>query len=56
MRLRYTFIAAIVIAVALLYAGSVDAESAEKQQEVYCDMVKTKAWPDYNGNYDELCK
>lgn len=47
-----------VLALILIVMGIVgngDVEEAERQQEHYCSMVAAGNWPDYNGNYKELC-
>lgn len=36
--------------------GKMDAEDAELQEEVYCDMVFKSLWPDYQRSYHENCK
>lgn len=40
---------------ALVVVGRADAIEAEQAAAMYCDMVRSGAWPDYNGNYDDLC-
>lgn len=43
-------------------AGSMDVEDAAQQVSQYCENVKDwkasngqRGWPDYNGNYNEIC-
>ena len=36
--------------------GHMDAQDAELQEEVYCDMVYHGQWPDYQRSYHENCK
>ena len=42
--------------------GTMDAEDEQAQQDLYCEMVKlhkqdpSVGWPDYRGEFDELCK
>ena len=36
--------------------GKMDFAEAERQEQEYCHNVKAKIWPDYNGNYGEICK
>lgn len=45
----------IVLFTALVAVGNMDLEDAIKQQELYCEMVSSGAWGDYEGNYDEVC-
>lgn len=44
---RVIFIAALIALIALINNMAYDDDVA--QQEHYCEMVKTKAWPDYKG-------
>ena len=44
-------------------AGTMEYGDAERQQVLYCDMVKTfeesdgmYGWPDYNNNKKEVCE
>lgn len=61
--MRYQIIAALVIIAAILVVGSMDYDDEVKAQSVYCKSVAE--WkqngghgghPDYNGNYNEVCK
>lgn len=45
-----------ILLVALGLVGTGDLEEAERQEAQYCSMVKSGHWPDYNGNYKELCR
>lgn len=36
--------------------GAMDAEDAEKQEELYCEMVAAGHWPDYQRNAEEICR
>lgn len=42
--------------------GALDVEDEQAEQDLYCDMVKqhrkdpSTGWPDYRGEFDELCK
>lgn len=48
--------------------GGFDFEEQERQQNEYCEMVSIwksqsnvnpefrAGWPDFNGNYDQICK
>lgn len=44
-----------VILAALIGVGSMDFEDQLQQQDLYCEMVSSGAWGDYNANYNELC-
>lgn len=48
-------IAALFFIAAILLAGTWDYEEEVREQTVYCQMVGDGAWPDYNGNYAEVC-
>lgn len=45
----------ILIGVCLGVVGSMDYTDAQIEQDLYCEMVSTGAWGDYNENYDEIC-
>lgn len=45
-----------VLLIAFGIVGNGDVEEAERQEAQYCSMVKSGHWPDYNGNYKELCR
>lgn len=46
--------AAVVLLLGLV--GRLDYEAQEAQQEHYCDMVKARLWPDYQGIYRSQCR
>ena len=46
----------LVIFGALAIAGQMDFDDAQTEQEHYCEMVKMKAWPDYQGTYKKYCR
>ena len=54
-------LAGVVIALALGAMGD-DPDGAEAELAQYCGMVSlhkadpSVGWPDYNGNYDEVCR
>ena len=61
--MRYQILCAVVIIAAIMVVGSMDYEDAKRQESDYCASVR--AWddtvgkyghPDYNGNYNEVCK
>jgi hypothetical protein len=45
-----------IVTVMLMYVGNAEYEDEKAEEETYCQMVKEGFWPDYNGNYKELCK
>lgn len=47
------FIAALISLIALI--SNMAHEDDVAQQEHYCEMVKTKSWPDYKGIYKKHC-
>ena len=53
--LLYGIFFAVCLIFALGIAGKADAIDAEQAAALYCEMVKTGAWPDYKGIYDALC-
>lgn len=61
--MRYQILCALVIIAAILMVGGMDYEDAKRQESDYCASVKEWAatnghggHPDYNGNYNEVCK
>lgn len=52
---RWLFIAALVV-VALGIVGRMDYEDAKMMEKLYCEGVEQGRWPDYNRNYDEVCR
>jgi hypothetical protein len=52
---RWLFIAALVV-VALGVVGRMDFEDAKLLEQRYCDGVEQGLWPDYNENYEEVCR
>lgn len=36
--------------------GGMDAEDAEASADLYCQMVKDRVWPDYQGIYLQECR
>lgn len=39
----------------LAIIGNMDFEDQLKQQDLYCEMVSSGAWGDYNGNFKDIC-
>lgn len=33
------------------FAGAMDCEDQQAEQERYCEMVEAGIWPDFNGTY-----
>lgn len=46
----------VLVLVLLGVVGAMDAEDAEKQEQLYCDMVAAGHWPDYQQNYRQICR
>ncbi len=46
----------LLILIGMGYAGEQDYQESLRQQEHYCQMVKSGRWPDYNGNAATVCK
>lgn len=36
--------------------GNGDMQEAQLAQDEYCKNVASQTWPDYKGNYSEVCK
>ena len=36
--------------------GHASYEDAKEKQDMYCKMVAEKTWPDYNQNFERICK
>ncbi len=56
---RYWMEAAIIAMVAILILGNIgryDFLDQQKIQAEYCENVASGYWPDYNQNFNELCK
>lgn len=54
-RLNNWLIAAFIILL-MGIVGQSDIEEADRQEAEYCYNVKTGLWPDYQGNFKEICK
>lgn len=52
---KTTLIIAAVVLVFLAVGGQ-DYQDAKRDEQTYCDNVKSGAWPDYQGNAKEVCK
>lgn len=57
----YTICVIIVGLILLGLVGTMDMEAEQLEQEQYCEMVQLHkdgkgGWPDYNGNFAEVCK
>lgn len=51
-----TLIVIIIFIVVLGVVGNKDHEDALRDQQEYCTNVASGVWPDYNGNFSEVCK
>ncbi len=55
-------IGGLVLVLALLIGTSTESTDEELDQQQYCEMVrahmkdKETGWPDFNGNYKEVCE
>lgn len=52
---RWVVYAALVV-LALGIVGRMDFEDAKMMDRRYCEGVEQALWPDYNRNYNEVCK
>lgn len=52
---RFCILYLVAILLAMLTIGSMDFQDQLKQQDLYCEMVSSGAWGDYNGNFEEIC-
>lgn len=50
-----TIISVLVIIWAAGRVSTEDYHDAVRAQQVYCQRVHEHEWPDYNGNYKEVC-
>lgn len=44
------------ISVLYMYVSNQDYKDQKDQETRYCQMVHDKAWPDYQGIYNKVCK
>lgn len=51
-----SLVAAVAFIAAFGLAGNSDIKEQQAIQDRYCEMVKSGAWPDYNGNYKSMCQ
>lgn len=49
------FLLGLALGAAFVTVGTMDFQDSLKDQELYCFMVGSGAWGDYNENYDEVC-
>lgn len=49
-------IGVIIFVLVLTLVGNQDYQDAKRDEQAYCDGVKNNSWPDYHGNYAEVCK
>ena len=38
-----------------ILAGAMEAADAQREMAHYCSMVADGFWPDYRGDYEEVC-
>jgi len=55
MRVRI-FLAGVAIAIVYGSIGHADYTEAKKTEARYCANVKSKLWPDYQKNFNDICK
>lgn len=48
--------AVVAFACALSFAAQADIEEAQRQEDEYCENVANGLWPDYNKNFNVVCK
>lgn len=54
---RYTGAVLLVIIVVLYgITGNMSYDDAKDSVSTYCSMVEQGTWPDYNENYNQVCK
>ena len=46
----------VLIIAGLWYLGTSDYEDELHSEKMYCEMVKSGNWKDFNHNYDDICK
>lgn len=58
MTTRVTQIAASIFVMLLVFAvvGEADMQEMARQHEEYCDNVQNHVWPDFNKNFNKVCK
>lgn len=47
---------AALVALLILTLGHASYEDAKEEQDMYCKMVAEKTCPDYNQNFERICK
>lgn len=48
-------IAAIVLVAGFAIAGTMGYADAQRERDMYCDLVRAGLWPDYRGTYESEC-
>lgn len=46
----------LLFAAVIFTIGHAGHEAAVEEQKLYCAMVAEGTWPDYKGNFEEVCK
>ena len=57
--MKNTLIALAVLTVLFMvmgFAGTMDYEAEAAEEKMYCEMVEAGNWPDYNNNFNDICK
>lgn len=49
---------AVTLCILLIFfvAGIFEKQKLDAEDDLYCKRVEEKRWPDFNHNYDKLCK
>jgi len=53
--LKFIICAGLTLLVLVCIVSSMDYNDQLASQELYCEMVRSGAWPDFKGLYDEIC-
>lgn len=54
-RLIVSVVILAVLLVILSIVGMMQGQDLDDQDAFYCEAVASKMYPDYNGNYNEIC-
>lgn len=54
-RLIVSLVILALLVVILAIVGAMQAQDLDDQDKFYCEAVSSKMYPDYNGNYNEIC-
>lgn len=53
---KETILVAVLAVVLFGVAGQFGYEDAKREEATYCENVKAGVWPDYQQNYEQICK